>query len=193
MAWLRHGYVRTATHLPTEAEQRHVLEAAGVEAERVEVDHTKARRKKLDSPRPLLGLPAVISRCRVGDEIAVSRAAILAGSEPSVRLALVEIQAKGAHVFDCDAGQAVRTFGDVEAFIARAKRGWTAGRAAYARQFGRRLGAPKKKLLVPEDQARAWWHDEDLTKAWVSEQTGASERTLFNRFGHRTKGDAKNG
>jgi hypothetical protein len=175
---VKHGWTREAKGLPTLAEQRAALEAAGVAPERIRVD----RKQKATEPSTFdLMLRAV----RQHDMVVIASAGCLAPTRADALLRVAAVGTQCGTVWDCSIAEEIKGEAVLRQFVDRADRELARSRTATARRIlagangGPKLTEAKRRAIMPD------WHNPELTAAQIAQKHGVSRRLLFAKMGPR--------
>jgi hypothetical protein len=178
---MRVAYIRTAKGLPTEAQQREALAAAGVEPDEL-------AEAWLD--RPVKGKPDFTQRAymlgavREDDEVWIARPAIGASGEGDGIAFLEAITKAGAVLCVVSTSTRHRWSPDLESALAwvKAARADERGLVMAKARAGRKLG---RKTFTAQQwkDARRLWADQDVTAEAAASRSGIGMRSLYRKLG----------
>lgn len=179
---MRVPFIRLGKGLPSEADQRAALAHDGVtEAELAEAWVEPAPRKSVEPAQWGYMLGAL----REGDEVSISRPAVLAASEREARERLAAMAERGAvlriastgrrYKWHPDAAEALQLALDVRAD----ERSLVMGKARAG------LKALGRKKFTPQQwkDAHRLWADKAVTAEAAAERSGIAQRTLYRKLG----------
>lgn len=178
---MRVAYIRTAKGLPTEAQQREALAAAGVEPDEL---------AEAWVDRPVKGKPDFTQRTymlgavRDDDEVWIARPAIGASGEGDGIAFLEAITKAGAVLCVASTGSRHKWTPDLADALAwiKAARADERGLVLAKARAGRTLG---RKTFTPQQwkEARSLWANADVTAEAAAERSGIGMRTLYRKLG----------
>ncbi|MBU8544011.1 MULTISPECIES: hypothetical protein [Roseomonadaceae] len=191
---MRLVYLCERKGLPSLADQRAALAAAGLtEAEMAEAYLDRAMRKPRPGEAAQPERDHIIGSARPGDEVWVSRPAVIATMEDEALRFLAKISEHGAVL-------CIASTGDRYSVPPEAKDGVAAGlrlaadikaderKAVMERARQGSPGRPAGKARISADRleaARAIWFNHDLSGPECAARTGIGQRTLARHFGKR--------
>lgn len=179
------AYLRISKGLPTEAEQRAALLAAGVSPEEMADAWVDRRTRKLrpgENPTPQRGY--LLQAIREGDEVWIARPAVAAQTETEGLDFLRELTECGAVLCVASTGGRHRWSADVLDALSWVKearadaRGLVMAQARAGRAAGRKTFSPQQWKT-----AREVWADPDQPAAKAEEASGIGVRTIYRRLG----------
>jgi hypothetical protein len=179
------AYIRTGKGLPTEAEQREALAAAGVtDAELAEAWVDRAPKRKAGQPlfeqrKYLLGA------LRPGDEVHAARPAIIAGGGEAETLAFLEaLTEHGAVLCIASTRECCRWHPDAASGLALMRAARADERAMVLRK-ARAARRPEKLTPQQWKEAKRHWFDRAISEAEAAKRAGVSGRTMRRKWGAR--------
>jgi hypothetical protein len=195
---VRVAYIRISKGLPTEAEQRAALTAAGVTAEEMAEAWIDRQRKKGDPP--FAQRDYMLGAVRDGDEVHVAQPGVVGSGEPDILDFLRLMTEQGGILCVASTGRRHRFAPELAEALALVRDIRMDERRmvmAKARQGLKNLG---RKKFTPQQwkEAKALWTNPDVTAEAAAERSGIGMRTLYRKWGPkgtpsfgRVKGRAK--
>lgn len=179
---MRVAFIRLGKGLPSEAEQRAALAADGAAPDEVAEAWVEPAPKKGAAP---VQWGYMLGALREGDEVAISRPAILAASEREARERLAALTERGAVLRIASTGRSYRWHPDAAEALQLAADVRADERSLVMGKARAGLAALGRQRFEPQQwkEARALWADPAVTAEAAAERSGIGMRTLYRKLG----------
>ena len=177
-------YIRVAKGLPPETEQRAEMIAKGAEpGEMADAWVDKGKPKPGEQRQRDYMLGAI----RPGDEVWISRPAIIGASEPDILDFLARMTEQGGVLYVASSGRRYRWHQDAADALRLAQDIKADERDAVMAKARGGIRKRRETLFSPEQWALAerLWHDHTVTAKGVQAATGINWSTLYHKYGPR--------
>lgn len=174
--------MRISAGLPTEAEQRAALAAAGVAADALADPWIDRGRKR--GPAGFAQRSYMVGALREGDEVCVACLPVIGGGDDATLGFLADMTEMGAALLDASTGTAYRLPPGTEDGL-RLVRAIKAAERALVLAKARAARRPTRATPQEWKEAKRHWLDATISEVEAAKRAGIPGRTMRRRFGPR--------